>query len=431
MKNIFRALFCAIIVDFFYYSSVFSFTMGYNTKLIMSVLGLITFIFMSIRSKSLSVSRQMVVLTLLALGVSMATLFSMVYNNTGDRAYLSYVLSMLVWIAAAYMVAVILKSVYGKITIELVADFIIALSVFQCAIAILGDIFVPVNNFIRFFTPWTQWLDMVDRMYGIGDTTTLDTGGIRYSIACVLCAHMLIKTGDDRPHLIPWYLFAFIFITIIGNMIARTTTVGAIIALVYIIFYIFTGINVSFTRIKSFLWLVAILSVMIGVSVWLYNTNDIIYKNLRFGFEGFFSLSEKGEWDVNSNNTLRSMYVFPDNPKTWLIGDGYFIDPSGDPNFIGDNHSDYYMDTDVGYLRFIFYFGLLGLLFFSSMILYAGYICLSRFPGNALLFLSLILIHFIVWLKVSTDCFFIFGLFIAMSFVRDYSGESDPTRLTS
>jgi hypothetical protein len=114
------------------------------------------------------------------------------------------------------------------------------------------------------------------------------------------------------------------------------------------------------------------------------------------------------------------MYVWPDNPKTWIIGDGYFNNPYWDPNYMGEMTDGYYMNTDVGYLRFIYYFGLVGLSIFSIMILYAGSMCLKRFKENQLLILILILIHFIVWFKVATDCFFILGVFIALSYIRDY-----------
>ena len=127
---------------------------------------------------------------------------------------------------------------------------------------------------------------------------------------------------------------------------------------------------------------------------------------------GFFSLAEEGHWRTGSNDALMSMYVFPDNPETWLIGDGYFIVPGSDPNYMGTATEGYYMGTDVGYLRFIFFFGLLGLAIYSLFILYAGRTCIRMHPGNTLLFFSLIAMNFIVWLKVATDCFFILALFI-------------------
>ena len=63
MKGIFKVLFCAIIVDFFYFSSPLSFTGGVNTKLILSVFGLATFIFFNVRRREFKVSKEMVLLT--------------------------------------------------------------------------------------------------------------------------------------------------------------------------------------------------------------------------------------------------------------------------------------------------------------------------------------------------------------------------------
>lgn len=431
MGKFFRILFCAVIVDFFYFSSVFSFTRGVNTKLILGVLGLATFIFTSVKNKEFRLSREMVMLTVLAAGVSLASYIAMSYNNTGDNAYLTYVISMLVWISAAYMVIRILRAIHGEVTIELVADYIIALSVIQCGIALAAQMNEPFNLFIKTIFPGTGWLDSVDRMYGLGDTTALDTGGIRYSIACVFCAYMLVKVQGKKDGLIPWYLFAYMVITVIGNMIARTTTVGAGLGLAYIMIFLFLSANVSYSKLKTMGWLVGILAIVVAILSWLYNTNDIIHNNLRFGFEGFFSLVETGRWQVNSNDRLSSMYVFPDNAKTWIIGDGYFNNPYADPNFLGEITQGFYMDTDVGYLRFLFYFGAVGLLIFSGMILYAGKICRLRYPKDWLLFYILVLINFIVWFKVATDCFFILGMFIAMAYVRDYmeGPETEPEEI--
>ena len=425
MGKLFKVIFCALIVDFFYFSSRFTFTGRTNTKLILGVFGLAVFVITSLRNKTFKFSREMVLMTVMATGVSLASYISMSYNNTGDNAYLTYVISMLVWLSAAYMVIRVLRWIHGEATIEVVANYIIALSVIQCVIALLGNMYESVNVFIKMLYPGTGWLDSVNRMYGIGDCTALDTGGIRYSIACILCAYMIVKVQGKKDGLIPWYLFAYMVITIIGNMIARTTTVGALIALAYILVFLFVSAKVSYSKLKTIGWLVGILALVVAVFSWLYNTNDIVHQNLRFGFEGFFSLVETGRWQVGSNDTLMSMYVFPDNPKTWIIGDGYFNNPYADPNFLGEITEGYYMNTDVGYLRFIFYFGVIGLVIFSIMILYAGKICRLRYPKDQLLFIIFTLLNFIVWFKVATDCFFILGLFIALAYVRDFMDEPE------
>lgn len=86
-------------------------------------------------------------------------------------------------------------------------------------------------------------------------------------------------------------------------------------------------------------------------------TNPVFYQQIRFGFEGFFAWIETGRWETNSNDILLNhMLVFPDNMKTWLIGDGYGANPTeNDPYYIGKAYHGFYMGTDIGYLRFIFF----------------------------------------------------------------------------
>ena len=41
----------------------------------------------------------------------------------------------------------------------------------------------------------------------------------------------------------------------------------------------------------------------------------------------------------------------PDNLHTWIIGDGYIVNPKDDPYYIGEVTKGYYKNTDIGYLR--------------------------------------------------------------------------------
>ena len=70
------------------------------------------------------------------------------------------------------------------------------------------------------------------------------------------------------------------------------------------------------------------------------------------------------------------------------------------------------MGTDVGYLRFIYYFGLIGLFAFSAFMLKIGQILMNRFHEERIMFLIIILLNFIVWFKVSTDLFVVYALFL-------------------
>ena len=212
-------------------------------------------------------------------------------------------------------------------------------------------------------------------------------------------------------------------------MIARTTTVGVGLALVYWLISLFRSDSADE---NSYLWkrLACVIIVSLLIIIPLYNVNPNFRENTRFAFEGFFSLVEKGRWDVHSNEILKGMYIFPDNLKTWLIGDGYMENPIGtDPYWTGVVFGGYYMATDVGYLRFIFYFGIFGLLTFISFFISITQGCMKKFPAQSLLFLFFLAVNMAGWFKVSTDIFLVFAPFLLIS--REENEEADKRLVVS
>lgn len=87
---------------------------------------------------------------------------------------------------------------------------------------------------------------------------------------------------------------------------------------------------------------------------------------LPWAFEFVYSLAEKGSLETSSTTYIKeSMLFLPDNVKTILIGDGFFQDPA-------DLQLNY-MGTDSGYVRFIFFAGIIGsFLFYQYFILMAA-----------------------------------------------------------
>ena len=132
-------------------------------------------------------------------------------------------------------------------------------------------------------------------------------------------------------------------IAIVGNMIARTTTVGAIVAIAYWIFSSgFAKLTLNKDNLRIWKYVILTLSILVPVVVYFYNMDKQFHDNIRFAFEGFFSIVETGKWETNSNNILKNMIVFPDNLKTWLIGDGYIENPTfRDPYYVGPNYGGY------------------------------------------------------------------------------------------
>ena len=91
----------AIIASFFFFPFYFTFLPVANTKMLVALMGLVLYIFKMGMGKSGVVNREMFILTICAISVSMASFVAMTVNGTDDDAFLGYVASMWTWIGAA------------------------------------------------------------------------------------------------------------------------------------------------------------------------------------------------------------------------------------------------------------------------------------------------------------------------------------------
>lgn len=412
MRTIILYFAVTIIASFYLFPFEFVFLPGINTKMCLALIGGILILMHCSANKCPLLNRKMLVLIIMALMVSLSGFISTTINNTNDYTYATYIVSMIVWVSAAYFVINVIKSVHSRVSVVILCNYIIAVCVFQClsAIAIDSIPFVKdlVNKYILGFGFEKQVLDLNgDRLYGIG--AALDVAGSRFSVSLIICAYLLSKECSFAKTLL--YTIAFIIIGIIGNMISRTTTVGLILSIIYILYSTFVKKKNVPNTIMSFL---IVLFSLIPLIIIKYKTDIHFQAQIDFAFEGFISIIEKGKWETHSNLILKDMYKFPDNFKTWMIGDGYFDNPTSDPYYSGYIWKGFYMGTDVGYLRFIFYFGLLGLSAFSAFIVKTYTTCCEALQRHKTLFAFVLLINLIVWFKVSTDIFLIFALFLCL-----------------
>lgn len=405
-----------VLTSCYFFPFEFSFLPDINTKMAMAGFGLLLLTVELARKRQSMIDGSFLQLSAWAAGVSLIGFLSVVVNDTHAYTYATYLVSMWVWVSGAYVVTRAIRGMHGGISVELVCNYLIAVCVVQCLIAFAMSQVPALKHFVDGFLGSTGFMGkMENRMYGIG--ASLDVAGSRFSAVLVMIAYQMTRLAETpRRGWVILYLVAFIIVVVIGNMMSRTTSVGAIVALLYLFWRsrIFT-LHLTSGMSRLYGWLVAALLVAVGLTVYGYQTNPAFRANLRFGFEGFFSLVEEGRWDVHSNEILKEMYVFPDNTKTWLIGDGYFDNPNeAEPYYVGPVWHGFYQNTDVGYLRFIYYFGIFGLGAFVLFLLKTGQICMKRFTNQQSLFLVVLLLNFLVWFKVSTDLFLVFALFLCI-----------------
>ena len=416
MLRFFAIILVGILTSFYFFPFEFAILPGANTKMIMAGMSLIVLGVNLTRNRDATINRDFLIISILACLVSLAGLVSVAYNETNDYTYATYIVSMWVWLGGAYLTISCMRWLHDKVSVSIVANYLIVVCVAQCVIALLIDNFPAVEDFVKTYIAGFDWvgfeqLDEGGRLYGIG--ATLDVAGSRFSAVLTMIAFLIVKSVAASNHkLTIWYLLAFGFITIVGNMMARTTIVGVGLSCLYWLWATKEIEN------KSVLWryISAMICVALVITIFLYNRNEVFREDIRFAFEGFFSLAETGEWDVSSNNILKDMYVFPDNFKTWSIGDGYFDNPYySDAYYLGPRWGGYYMATDVGYLRFIFYFGIIGIVLFMTFFCKVTQCCIQRLKDYKALCLMFLAINFIDWFKVSTDIFLVFALFLCLN----------------
>lgn len=414
-------LLAGVAVSCYFFPFEFTFLPGVNTKMAMAGAGLVLYAIDLARGRAPQINKAGFLIAVIAVLVSLCGLASVIINNTNDYTYATYFVSMFVWLGGAYTAVKIVKWLHGYVSVELICNYLIGVCAGQCVLALMIDSIpafkVIVDRYIVGFDfVDTKTLTKANRIYGIG--AGLDVAGTRFATVLSMMSVLLQQLSASRYKNLIWlYLVAFILISVVGNMMARTTTVGILVALLYwILSSCVLSNSLQRDNLRVWKYLLGLLCIGIPIMVYLYSNNQQFHDNIRFAFEGFFSLAEKGQWETHSNNILKNMIIFPDNLKTWIVGDGYIENPTyRDPLYVGPVHHGYYMGTDIGYLRFIFYFGIIGL---STFILYffkVARTCSKRFPRYATMFMLALAINMIVWLKVSTDIFLVFAIFLCVS----------------
>ena len=413
-------LVCVILTSLYLFPVVPSFLPVLNTKMVLAAIGLFIFIVKHLMARSVKVSKDFAILSFVAILVSAISYLAMVLNGTKDSTFADYIVSVWVWLGGAYFLIWLYTLVHGEVDVKLIGNYMIAVCAIQCVLAYMMTVFPALGSAVDSLMAEDadRYMGLAEnRMHGLG--AALDPAGLKFSAIIILTAFLIANnayppTTAERV----LYMISFMIIAVIGNMISRSTTIGLVIGIVYMIaFTISSGdIKASGKFLISFSGIVVLGVVVI---VYLYRTDVGFMQNLRFGFEGFFSIAEKGYWETNSNNILKSMIVWPESLQTWIIGDGYFDNPAWDPNYLGEVTQGYYKGTDIGYLRYIFYFGLMGLITLIFVFILTTKICVSHFDGYKVLFILMLVSNLVCWLKVSSDTFSVFAPFLCLAFLED------------
>ena len=391
----------AILVNGSYYSFNFAFWVtGPNTKMILAVLGVLCFFYDAYRKqRGLIVSSVFLWGGIFAVIYSVINLVAVEVNDTNDYSYANYVMTYVTWVFSVYPAIRSMRIVHGRVTIALITYYLAGLSVFQCITGILNDNYPAFQAFTDSIVFWERdFFTEIDRIRCF--SIALDSAGVRFAlvlilISAVICMDEEVQQSKNKIILL---FISYMIISGLGNMVARTTSTGMMIGLLLLFSKSnLIGLKVRTSMVKTMSIFLTLLVVFGSIGVVLYNTNDYFYSQFHFAFEGFFNLFEKGEFTTGSTEVLQTMWHWPEDNKTWIIGTGLY--------------GGYLYATDIGYCRLILYSGLIGFTTFALSFVYYAYFFARKYPRYFWLFLCFLAMTFIVWSKVSTDILLIYAFF--------------------
>lgn len=384
----------------FMFSIPFVFTGGIGTRALLGVCGLaylfvrkLSVIRSILRSGKFYVEKHVVSIGLALFSIALMAGLTDFANGTSEKTFIFYPISMILIFSGAYLVTDIMRRVYRRLDFDLVSSYFIRAVIVQLVISLLL-FFVPE---VKLFVATIVELDEVSL------SVMLDGGGFRlmgfgvqfFMAGIINCFALLliafrIKYYAKTFKSVFWLTISFIFVTAVGMMMSRTTMVGAGLAIGMLILGLRLG-SIRFTKFFGAVKTIMVLGV-VAVPLFFSLSEDIkepLTKAGEYGFEMFVNYFETGKATTASSDQLKTMYdTYPQDVSTWIVGDGWFADPN--------NEGSYYMGVDVGYLRLIFYFGLVGMILFFNyqyqMLRYINYLTEGKYKLFLIIAFALLLI---------------------------------------
>lgn len=407
----FKNIFALILMFLYLYTISFDF-LPYSTTVIFGIFGLGWFSLRFILNKiPIKINKFLITFLFLLSSIGIISIISLAINSTNDIKFISYVFSMIAILFSSYFVVKVLKYIKYETNFKTLVNLIINVIFLQSIIALSMFLIPELKEFLLGLEQLTmQQYSRISsvsefRIYGLGASKTMYAGIYNgYGLILIAILFRLYKFSSKRLFFIS---FKFMLIFLVGMMMARTTLVGALLAITIILMP--RDLKATLTLVKkrfTFFALVVLIPVsVIGVLFLLSPTFKMIAgPALEYGFEMFVNLFNRGSFETASTNELKTLYVFPTELKTWIIGDGYFSHPTE----IGK----YYMHTDVGYLRLIYYFGLIGLLSYLTMHIYLIIKAYKNYGVSSHVYMFIIIYFLVLNMKGLTDLLFMHIIFI-------------------
>lgn len=353
MKLLYKVLLLVLVYLLIYKPEFIFFPSSINTCL--GLLGFMSYFFDRITRTAIYNNANISVLNIIkyAIPFTLVAIFSVLLNGTNDFYYVKYILSLVLAYFANYLIAVVSYKCYGTYDIKIFIRYLVFATWIYLLVAFAMSINGSLNNALLSLLKKDENQEAVleltfgGRLHALG--ASYFTAGIICGYVFILVSYNILRNSYTLVQLLYYYVF-LVVLFVIGMMLARTTLVGSLIGCSMIVVSLLRSKSKVFKTVIISLIIIGIIIITLGINVSSDLKNQL--QNLSdFAFEMFINYNETGTFSTSSTNHLQTMYdAIPNSDWTWIIGDAQW-----------GTTSEYYKGTDVGYLRSIWYFGLLGL----------------------------------------------------------------------
>lgn len=374
--------------------------------------------------KGIFINKRLLVLFLPFVLTSILSIVTMNINGTNDRQFLLYFTTVILMLTGGYTCYRWAKNCYRDgLSFSILAYYVAGVTVIQLMISVGMYFSSPFMNFL-FGMLRTGGFDQVHNAsagrflgFGVAYMNLGVANGVGFMMIVLLLKNADIYGigGKTRIQLIVWY----ICLVILGAMQARTTLICALISLCFLAF---STVKFNWNLLKSGLMRILGIAVVCTLAVLfmvLYFPDFVASQTdtLNYGFEMFLSYSEGKGLRTSSSDAMSEMLTrWPTSERGWIIGDGIFTMPNG----------TFYMATDIGFARLIFYFGIFGL---AAYYIYAIILVWMSFYNITRLSKAFCIYFTIMLLAINLKSFTEYGHYLAIFLIFQLENKKPKLRL--
>lgn len=295
---------------------------------------------------------------------------TLLFNNIYEFSVIKKNISAFLYIFSAILVVDCIKKTTKNYSAYTVLEWIVYVCVIQAAVSL---VLFSNPNLTEWFLSQIKFHDEISssiiltqstfRLISISKTQYANMAVMYgFALLCMICLAFSNKSFFFQKYK-SLFFCAVILIIIAGILSARTFFLLIVLCFFYLSYILYK--KHKLILLLRFYLIIGIIISFIPIVNLLLENNEYT-RTIKWAFEFFLSQGEGEGVRTDSTDVLFTMYYLPKRLKTCIIGDGKFL--LGDGGFYGG--------SDVGYIRNLFYGGIVGVfLFYTMQIIYYKIIC--------------------------------------------------------